>query len=252
MTPFTSFTKVKLPYGWMGNMSPFPVLYQGKTWKTNEHLFQALRFADDEIREAIRLEPSPMGCKMKVKTIVKELTAANAMHKRTVEPLSAADVENMEMCVRLKIQQHPVLVEGLLRTRDLPIYEDVTSRGKRGSNLFWGALQLPDGSWEGQNKLGELWMKIRRKIRETMLNPAPIPQNDNDADPYRQLREKLEQGEDIWEFLPESGVWIIHDIEPPDFSKPATLYMTDADYRLRSRTNANAKKYPDYPELWFR
>ena len=45
-----SFTKVSLPFGWLGNMSPFPILYEGKEWKTTEALFQALRFDDESIK----------------------------------------------------------------------------------------------------------------------------------------------------------------------------------------------------------
>ena len=60
------FTKVSLPYGWLGNMAPFPVMYKGKKWLTIEALFQALRFEDEKIIEEIRLEKSPMGAKMKV------------------------------------------------------------------------------------------------------------------------------------------------------------------------------------------
>ena len=61
------FTKVDLPYGWLGNMYASPISYEGKIWLTSEALFQALRFEDEEIRELIRLEKSPMGAKMKAK-----------------------------------------------------------------------------------------------------------------------------------------------------------------------------------------
>ena len=60
-----AFTKVTLPYGWLGNMAPFPVLYGLLEWRTTEALFQALRFAaDDPVRELIRAEKSPMAAKM--------------------------------------------------------------------------------------------------------------------------------------------------------------------------------------------
>jgi predicted NAD-dependent protein-ADP-ribosyltransferase YbiA (DUF1768 family) len=39
-----SFTKVKLPYGWMGNMIQCPIEYKGRKWFHTEGLFQALRF----------------------------------------------------------------------------------------------------------------------------------------------------------------------------------------------------------------
>lgn len=55
------FTKVKLPYGWLGNMSPYPIEFGGKIYKTSEALFQALRFNDEEIQEIIISEKSPIG-----------------------------------------------------------------------------------------------------------------------------------------------------------------------------------------------
>ena len=146
------FTKVSLPFGWLGNMSPYPIEYQGKKWRTSEALFQALRFNDEEIKELIRLEKSPMGAKMKAKK-----------HKAlmSVSPLSKEDVSNMEMCIRLKIKQHPGLLDQLLSTQGMEIYEDVSSR-PRGSGLFWGAKRT-DSGWEGDNILGKIWMKVRDK-----------------------------------------------------------------------------------------
>jgi ribA/ribD-fused uncharacterized protein len=145
-----SFTKVALPHGWLGNMSPYPITYKGKDWRTTEALFQALRFEDEEIIEAIRLEKSPMGAKMKAKK-----------HKLSMvtEPQSGEDIDNMVMCIDLKLEQHPDLRKQLLETRGLVIVEDVTSR-PRGSGLFWGAQKLETG-WSGRNILGKVWMDAR-------------------------------------------------------------------------------------------
>lgn len=158
------FTKVKLPFGWMGNMSPYPIKFEGKEWRTTEALFQSMRFNDEELKELIRAEKSPMGCKFKMKAIVKELEAKGTLHKRHIEPLSNADVTNMEICVRLKIDQHPELKKMLIETGDSPIYEDVTARGPRGTNLFWGAM-LVDDQWVGQNTLGKIWEKVRTELK---------------------------------------------------------------------------------------
>lgn len=54
-----SFTKVDLPYGWLGNMAALPIPFEGNIWRTSEALFQALRYTDFEIREVIRSEKSP-------------------------------------------------------------------------------------------------------------------------------------------------------------------------------------------------
>lgn len=157
---YISFTKVALPYGWLGNMSPHPVTYNGEVWRTTEALFQALRFNDHSIQKEIRDEKSPMGAKLKAKGIMNRLKESGDTSKIAVTPLSSKDLENMELCIELKISQHPDLLKELLKTGDLPIYEDVASRGKRGSNLFWGAL-IEDGAWIGQSHLGKIWEKAR-------------------------------------------------------------------------------------------
>src|SRR5689334_18075639 len=59
--------KVNEEFGWMGNMSPHPVIYAGLTWRTGEAVFEARRFDDLQVREAIRLNPSPMGAKFVAK-----------------------------------------------------------------------------------------------------------------------------------------------------------------------------------------
>lgn len=149
------FTKVALPYGWLGNMSPYPLEFGGKQWRTSEALFQSLRFKDKDIQEQIRLEKSPMGAKFVMK--------ANKEHI-TTEPHSLKDVRNMRMCLRFKLEQHPNLVEELINTGDKTIIEDVTARGDKGGNLFWGAM-LVDGEWVGENTLGKLWMELRKEYK---------------------------------------------------------------------------------------
>lgn len=151
-----AFTKVALPFGWLGNMAPYPIMYNGKEWKTTEALFQALRFENEEVRELIRAEKSPMGAKMRTKALAK-------IHTRAIEPMSEKDVELMEMCLRLKLAQHREVARKLRCTRDQIIIEDCTSRGKRGTNLFWGAVN-ENGAWIGENMVGKLWMKLRSEM----------------------------------------------------------------------------------------
>jgi ribA/ribD-fused uncharacterized protein len=155
MEPIIAFTKVALPYGWLGNMAPYPVTHGGKTWRTAEALFQALRFEDESIREAIRQETSPMAAKF----VAKKHKAA-----MVVEPMGAADLDNMRLVLRLKLQAHPALRRQLLATGEARIVEDC-SRRPHGSGLFWGAA-LREGRWVGENWLGRLWEEWRASLRE--------------------------------------------------------------------------------------
>lgn len=150
-----AFTKVKLPNGWLGNMAAFPLTYEGVEWRTPEALFQALRFSDTRIREEIRLERSPMGAKMVAKRHASEMT---------VVPTSGADLDLMEKVLRLKLEQHPQLIQDLLATGDEVIIEDVSGRPSGGRHVFWGMSQAT-GEWVGENALGKIWMKLREELK---------------------------------------------------------------------------------------
>lgn len=142
--------KVNEPFGYLGNMSPHPLFYEGYEYSTAEALFQCLRFDDYEIQTEIWGQTSPMAAKMKAKK-----------HKSlmVVVPQSEKDVANMEWTLRLKLEQHPKVLKGLIETGDRPIIEDCSARPSK-SGLFWGA-KLQDGEWVGTNRLGNLWMSLR-------------------------------------------------------------------------------------------
>ena len=153
---YISFTKTKLPYGWLGNMFPAPITYDGQIWRTSEALFQALRFEDLTIREMIRNDKSPMGAKLMMKKY---------KTKMVVEPMSTEDLENMRLCLRLKFDQHPDIREKLLKTGDHLIFEDIEERPKTDRNKFWGAFKT-NGQLDGQNMLGKLLMELREELKK--------------------------------------------------------------------------------------
>lgn len=147
-----TFRKVNEAYGWLGNMSPYSVLHEGKTYRTTEALFQALRFDDESIIELIRSQKSPMAAKM---------VAKPHKSKMIIEKFSNQDIENMRLCLRLKLAQHPELKTLLLATNDEQIIEDTTNRHRV---CPWGA-KLKNGKWIGENLLGKLWMQLRTELR---------------------------------------------------------------------------------------
>lgn len=152
-----SFSKVALPYGWLGNMSPYKLQYNGKIWLTAEALFQALRYDDEIIQEEIRMIKSPMGAKMRAKTF---------KDKMVVVPMTEQDVQNMKLCIRLKLENNPLLKQKLLITKEFEIIEDIGIRNKE-RDKFWGAKK-ENGIWIGKNTLGSIWMEVRDEIRKEM------------------------------------------------------------------------------------
>ncbi|MBM3163822.1 MAG: NADAR family protein [Bacteroidetes bacterium] len=145
------FKKVKEEYGWMGNMAPYPIKFDGKVWLTSEALFQGMRYDVVGIKEIIRSEKSPMGAKMKAKKFKDQMV---------VVPMSAEDVENMRKCVRMKFDQHPELKKELMKTKGVFIYEDIGNRnGER--HKFWGAKKISENEGDGQNMMGKILMELR-------------------------------------------------------------------------------------------
>ena len=147
------FNGVKEPNGWMGNMAPYPIKFDGKVWRTSEALFQSMRFDDDSVKEIIRGEKSPMGAKMKAK---------KNRDQMVVVPMSELDVENMRKCVKMKFDAHPQLKRQLMNTKDAFIYEDIGNRnGER--HKFWGAKKLSESEGDGNNMMGKILMDLREE-----------------------------------------------------------------------------------------
>lgn len=147
--------KVKDPFGIFGNMSNHEIVTpEWGTFARAEMYFQALRFfPGGEAWELLRAEKNPMKAKMIAKA-----------HRQAMifDPRSALDVENMLHVLRLKHAQHEDVRDALRSTGSRMIIEDCTRR-QNDSGLFWGAALHSDGSWDGKNMLGELWMQIRKE-----------------------------------------------------------------------------------------
>lgn len=151
-----AFTKVKLPFGWMQNMARFEVIYKGHIFKTTEHLFQAMRFEfESETFLLIKNTTSPFEAK--------QLAHKNKDHM-IMAMMADHDLNNMDECVRLKLDQHPELQTKLIKTKKRELVEDVTNR-PYGSAKFWGAAK--EGNvWVGENALGVIWMSHRDRLNE--------------------------------------------------------------------------------------
>jgi ribA/ribD-fused uncharacterized protein len=154
MNNLIPFTSVALPYGWMGNMAPYPLNFENRVWRTSEALFQAMRFENEELSELIRSQTSPMAAKMKAKS---------NRNQMILEPHSGEDLDNMRLVIDLKFGQHPTLAEMLIKTGNSYIYENVEKR-KSKSGLFWGAIFDNENNMRGQNQLGLILMEKRAAL----------------------------------------------------------------------------------------
>ena len=128
------------------DLAPFAALeveIDGVVYKTAEHAYQALRVVP-EAREMIVSAKSPL-----------EAWRAGQVCKQNRQLLNEYDKDAlMEKIFRAKLNQHPDLISILKASKDRPLLK-VTP-----DDTYWGTGV--DGS--GQNKMGELWMKLRSEL----------------------------------------------------------------------------------------
>lgn len=131
---------VKAEDTYLSNYEIAPIIVNGLEYKTNEHYFQANKFSGADL-EAVRQAPTPDESKKIAWTL----------------PLDRTEWEERKEAVMMqgllyKFEQHPALLEKLLRTGNSRIVEE------SDSDMYWGGT-LP-GS---KNRLGEMLEEIREK-----------------------------------------------------------------------------------------
>ena len=139
------FYRVSEPYGGFSNFSPHSITLKGKQWATVEHYFQAQKFAGTEHEEAVRQAKSPMIAARMDRSRERPLRADWEMVKDDV----------MREALYAKFTQNPKLGSLLLATGDAVIVEHTNNDG------YWG----DGGDGSGKNRLGELLMELREKLR---------------------------------------------------------------------------------------
>lgn len=141
-------------HGFLSNFWPARVAWQGKVWPTVEHAYQASKFGDPAIREAIRAAMSPGGAKAVAHRYAHRATAFDSPANLAAEPDRRLKV--MEDLLRQKFAD-PWLASQLLSTWPNELVE-----GNTWGDVFWGVDQR---SGRGENHLGKLLMKIRDELR---------------------------------------------------------------------------------------
>lgn len=135
----------------LSNFFPVDILWDGKSWPTSEHIYQAMKSTDPVEQEKIRLLATPGQAKRAGKKI-KCLRADWDIVKFDI----------MEKIVRAKFIQNPLIKDMLLDTEDTFLEE-----GNWWGDRIWGIS--PKGSGIGQNALGEILMKVRDSLRDEMF-----------------------------------------------------------------------------------
>lgn len=134
-------------YRFLSNFYPCEILYNGQTYPSSEHAYQAAKFFD-----------------LETQTIIRETETAGRAKILGRSPGKRKDWDTIRISIMNEILNikfsNPVLAKMLLATGDAELIEGNTWRDK-----FWGVYE-----GEGENNLGKLLMKIRSRLKERNAN----------------------------------------------------------------------------------
>lgn len=141
------FYKAAGAYGFLSNLSPAPIRFEGKTFRSSEDAYQYGKPRDRAVAEWLISAPKP------------HLTAlaAHALLRYDVRPdWNAMKVQRMREVLRAKFTQHADLAQKLIETGSADLIEDSKT------DAFWGVGKRGNG----KNMLGALLMELRRQLRK--------------------------------------------------------------------------------------
>ncbi|KVN85996.1 NADAR family protein [Burkholderia ubonensis] len=143
------------PYGRFSNLYKRPIVFEGETFKTSEHAYQAGKARKPQVREWILAAPSPALVAM----------AAHGLYWWDIRSdWSKIKFDRMRDVLRAKFGQHDDLRELLLSTGNARLVESATVDNP--VNRLWGEV-----NGVGKNMLGTLLMEVREELRAAASPP---------------------------------------------------------------------------------
>lgn len=133
-------------YGFMSNLYPCTVVFEGIEFPSSEHAYQYGKAKDEVIKNTIRDMPKPVLACILGHGLFPYMVVPNWKEIRIIR---------MGYVVRAKFEQHPELQEKLLETHPMTLIEN-----SKSDNL-WGIGR----TGKGQNLLGGLLMVVRDEIK---------------------------------------------------------------------------------------
>jgi len=125
---------------------PNGILYEGITYPTTEHAYQAAKTLSVVDRLHIAALPSP------------GLSKREGRKLDLREDWETQKIGVMLECLRIKFSD-PDMMERLRSTGDQTLIE-----GNHWGDSFWGMIKDETGAWVGENHLGDLLMHIRGNV----------------------------------------------------------------------------------------
>ncbi|MBX9910291.1 MAG: NADAR family protein [Beijerinckiaceae bacterium] len=136
------------PYGPFSNLFRRPVEFEGETYPTSEHAYQAGKARKEAVRQWLMAAPSPALLAM----------AAHGLYYWDVAPgWSRTKFDRMRRILHAKFTQHADFRELLLGTGQARLVEAATE--DNAVNRLWGEV-----NGVGENMLGKMLMEIRSEL----------------------------------------------------------------------------------------
>jgi N-glycosidase YbiA len=141
--PITAF---RGEFAFLSNFYPHAVTFEGETYPTAEHAFQAAKTLDPAERQKVRDAVTP--------AVAKRLGKKVALR----DGWDTVRFTVMEQVVAAKFSD-PDLARLLLATGERELIEGNTWR-----DTIWGCIQDKNGNWKGRNELGKTLMRLRATL----------------------------------------------------------------------------------------
>jgi ribA/ribD-fused uncharacterized protein len=136
------------PYGGFSNLYRRPIDFEGETYPTAEHAYQAGKARKPEVRRWLLSAPSPALLAM----------AAHGLYYWDITPgWSTKKFDRMKCILCAKFTQHADLRELLIATGSARLVEAATV--DNAVNRLWGEV-----AGVGKNMLGQLLMEVRAEL----------------------------------------------------------------------------------------
>lgn len=145
------------PYGAFSNLYRRPIVFEGETFPTGEHAYQAGKARKREVRAWLMSAPSPALLAM----------AAHGLYYWDVAPgWSTTKFDRMRNVLRAKFVQHEDLRDLLLSTANARLVESASVDNE--VNRTWGEV-----NGVGKNMLGKLLMEVRDELHKGSVALQP-------------------------------------------------------------------------------
>lgn len=146
------------PHRFLSNFEPCTIVFEGMTFPSVEHAYQAAKSLDLSIRRYIANQPSP--------ATAKRLGKAPSRGGVVVQRKDWGKIRLgiMEQLCQSKFQKGTELWQKLQETGD--VYLEETNSWH---DTFWGVCQCFNCGGEGSNELGKLLMRIRDEEKREPL-----------------------------------------------------------------------------------